>query len=137
MSIEEKKNVKNDEWTFVCLLDNENGKIYTKKISDKCLGLNINGSDENGNPYNISWLLPSCFVKSVISEKNKGNRFISLPSDFIVEVSVYNYDTKKALSKKYVVNEFKKLINRIRRLNKSAYGTNAKKSKVAEDELPF
>lgn len=101
--------------TFIGFLDDE-PKIYTKNISDKAYGLNIQyiaGSEQVGQAkWGLSWCLPKAFVRK---SKNTGKWYISVPNDFTFKVTSYNYDARQSSELTYTAYEFKELITNIRK----------------------
>lgn len=134
---------KKTEFVFVAFIEDEvkENKLFTKKISDKCVGFNITQYDNGKKEFNYSFILPKVFVKKCKQGEHKDMYFISLPSDFEIKTSVWDYDAKKSKSVIYAPKLLSKRISHIRQVNLDNLPTpkedvNSKIS-INDDDLPF
>ena len=134
---------KKTEFVFVAFIEDEvkENKLFTKKISDKCIGFNITQYDNGKKEFNYSFILPKVFVKKCKQGKHKDMYFISLPSDFDIKTSVWDYDAKESKSIIYVPKLLSKRISHIRQVNLDNLPTPKEdvdsKISINDDYLPF
>lgn len=134
---------KKNEFVFVAFVDDnkKENKLYTKKISDKCVGFNITKYNQGEKEFNYSFILPKVFVKKCKQGENKDEYFISLPTDFEIKLSVWDYATKKAKSIIYSPNLLSKRIKDIRETNLDNLPIPKEdvdsKITITDDDLPF
>lgn len=134
---------KKTEFVFVAFIEDEvkENKLFTKKISDKCVGFNITQYDNGKKEFNYSFILPKVFVKKCNQGEHKDTYFISLPSDFEIKTSVWDYDAKKSKSIIYTPKLLSKRISHIRQVNLDNLPTPKEdvdsKNSINDDDLPF
>lgn len=134
---------KKTEFVFVAFIEDEvkENKLFTKKISDKCIGFNITQYDNGKKEFNYSFILPKVFVKKCKQGEHKDMYFISLPSDFEIKTSVWKYDAKESKSIIYAPKLLSKRITHIRKVNLDNLPAPKEdvdsKNSINDDDLPF
>lgn len=134
---------KKNEFEFVAFVEDEvkENKLFTKKINDKCVGFNITKYNQGKKEFNYSFILPKVFVKKCKQGDNKGLTFISLPSDFEIKLSVWDYNTKTSQNFMYLPKILSKCINRVRKANIDNLPIPEEdvdsKTNIVDDNLPF
>ena len=136
---------KKNEFEFVAFVDGDNKKentLYWKKISEKCLAYNITMFQSNKKKFNYSFIIPRVFLKTCKQGDNSGRQFISLPSEFEIKLSRWDYDTKTSKTISITPKLLSKRINEIRSVNDVNIYDYTKddvdsKTDISDDDLPF
>lgn len=134
---------KKTEFVFVAFIEDEvkENKLFTKKISDKCVGFNITQYNNGKKEFNYSFILPKVFVKKCKQGEHKDMYFFSLPTDFEIKTSVWDYDAKKSKTVIYAPKLLSKRISHIRQVNLDNLPTPKEdvdsKNSINDDDLPF
>lgn len=135
---------KKNEFVFVAFVDDnkKENKLYWKKISEICLAYNITMYQSNKKKFNYSFIIPRVFLKTCKQGDNLGKQFISLPSEFEIKLSRWDYETKTSKTISITPKLLSKRIKDIREENFNNLPLPKKddidsKITITDDDLPF